>query len=83
MNTTHQLQVRFFELMRKRVFMDLYWVPSEKEAAQLYVRSELDSSGQLQYYPRYQHQACPIMADNRELERVQAEIKAAGVEMYL
>lgn len=40
------MQVRFFELIRKRVFMDVYWVPTEAEASRLYVRAEPDRDGQ-------------------------------------
>jgi hypothetical protein len=69
METIGSLQDKFFDLMRKRRFFDLAWVPTEREVATGCTRRSI--------------RCCPDHVDNVELARVEAAIAAAGVRMYM
>lgn len=72
------MQARYFELLRKRRFFDLYYVASEQEAGTLYVREE---GGK--HYPSRALLSCPDPADQAEMVALEASIEASGVRMYL
>lgn len=70
----YAMQVRYFELMRKRVFIDLYWVATENESKRMW-----RDGG----YAGYAHRCCPDMADNVEMKALEDAIERAGVRMYM
>lgn len=83
MNNQTAMIARFFDLMRKRRFEDLVYVPTADESKTLYTHTERDRDGELRAYPAMCVRRCPVEADNIELREIQHALDAAGVTLFL
>lgn len=79
----HAMQVRYFELLRKREFQPLDYVPTEREAPIMYTHAEVCRDGVVRQYPSRALRCCPNPEDEAELDQLHSAIEAAGVRMYM